>query len=175
MLWKKKIPALASASDGPTAPARAPRFSDRYKKRRIGLAMALNLTPMIDIVFLLLFFFLAVSRFHEQEGMLPGQLPAQAAGISMEVPQSPIRVRFSPDHADAAHCEVTVDRFQDQPLAVNRLSDLLEKIRDEIPGYTTDTPVHLLADDKIAWGHVVNAYNAALAAGFEKIYFVGSS
>jgi hypothetical protein len=34
--------------------------------------------------------------------------------------------------------------------------------------------VHLLADDDIPWEHVVNAYNAALAAEYEKIFFAGS-
>ena len=53
-----------------------------------------------------------------------------------------------------------------------RLSAALKEIRDADVGFSTDTPVHLLAGDDVAWDHVVNAYNGTLAAGYEKIFFV---
>ncbi|NLX14616.1 MAG: hypothetical protein GXY44_13320 [Phycisphaerales bacterium] len=143
------------------------------RRRRRGLPhIALNLTPMIDMVFLLLFFFLAVSRFGPQEGMLPTQLPIRTAAAA-DIPQTPIRVRFVADSADPDQCLVSVDRFNEEPLAILTLAENLGKIK-QIPGFVARTPVHLMAGEDILWDHVVNAYNAALAAGYEKIYFADS-
>ena len=135
----------------------------------------MNLTPMIDVVFLLLFFFLVVSRFQALEGMLPAQLPSQKAAVSTGIPQTPIRIRFLYDPRNPEQCRVTIDRFSEEPLSIHLLTAELVKIREEVGGFDNNTPVHLLADDSIPWEHVVNAYNAALAAEYEKIFFAGSS
>ncbi len=60
----------------------------------------------------------------------------------------------------------------DEP--VGELAVTLQRIREEVPGFDGRTPVHLVADDGVPWDVVVNAYNAALFARFEKIYFVGT-
>jgi biopolymer transport protein ExbD len=152
--------------------ARKERFSQRWRKRRSGLSLTLNLTPMIDVVFLLLFFFLAVSRFHEVEGMLPSELPRQMTGAAAaDIPQTPIRIRFHDVDDGDKVCQVTIDRFQEKPVQIARLAKLLTDIKNQTPGYTATTPVHLLADDRIRFAHVVNAYNAALAAGYEQVFF----
>jgi biopolymer transport protein ExbD len=129
---------------------------------------------MIDIVFLLLFFFLVVSRFQALEGMLPAQLPPQTKAVSTGIPQTPIRIRFLHQLRTPQQCLVTIDRFNETPFAINLLADELAKIRVGVAGFDRNTPVHLLADDDIPWEHVVNAYNAALAAEYEKIFFAGS-
>jgi len=135
----------------------------------------LNLTPMIDVVFLLLFFFMTVSRFSALEGMLPAKLPAQAAAApTAEIPRTPLRVRLLADPADPGVCRATIDRFHETPITLDLLVPALRRIREMGAGFDRDTPVHLLAADSVAWDHVVNAYNAALAAEFAKIYFAGS-
>lgn len=144
----------------------------RARNRRSRVGLALNLTPMIDIVFNLLFFFLVCSRFGTLEGMLPARLPGRtAAGI--EVPRTPIRVRLNADPAAPGACRVTIDRFSESPLPMSSLRATLDNIRKE-PGFDGQTPVHLLAGDDVAWDHVVNAYNAALAARYEQIFFAGA-
>ncbi len=50
----------------------------------------------------------------------------------------------------------------------------MARIRDGETGFDADTPIHLLPGDNVAWDHVVNAYNAGYAAGYDEIYFVGS-
>jgi len=146
----------------------------RRKKRSLSTVITLNLTPMIDVVFLLLFFFMVASRFQAFEGMLPARLPAQSAVATHQVPRSPIRIRFLYDEATPGQCLTTIDRLNESPFAVGRLTSELKKIHERIPGFDQDTPVHLLADDNVPWDHVVNAYNAAMAADFEKIFFIGS-
>ena len=139
-----------------------------------GYGMSLNLTPMIDIVFLLLFFFLVVSRFAPREGVLPTQIPARAAAAPTDVPRTPLRIRLVADGTQAEPCMATIDRFHETPIAMSALVAALEQIRDQGIGFDAQTPVHLVAGDHIAWDHVVNAYNATMAARFEKVYFAGA-
>lgn len=146
-------------------------LSASHRYRRSGLvAITLNLTPMIDVVFLLLLFFLAASRFGTNEGMLAAHLPAHSAAISMEIPRTPIRVRFVSPADSPDRCSVTIERFNDSPLPVGELAEALKKIQQQ-PGFDANTPVHLMADDEVRWDHVVNAYNASLAAGYGKVFF----
>jgi len=169
------IPVTHSETDSVNKPPDIPiSVRIRQKRRSSSLAMSLNLTPMIDIVFLLLFFFLTVSRFQAAEGMLPAQLPAQKSATAALIPRTPIRIRFLANPNQSDMCKVTIDRFNESPLSISILSGALTKIRNDAPGFDRDTPVHLLAGDDIPWDHVVNAYNAAMAAGYEKIFFAGS-
>lgn len=154
------------------------RASYRRRNRKIPYVITLNLTAMIDTIFNLLFLFIIISRFGALEGMLPAKLPARVVQASAtpagEVPRVPIRIRLTPDPTDAAGCRATIDRFNEAPLALSALPAALRSIRDAGIGFDRQTPVHLLARDDVAWDHVVNAYNAAMAAEFEKIYFAGS-
>ncbi len=128
---------------------------------------------MIDVVFLLLFFFLVVTRFGTREGTLPADLPRKLGGQSIEVPRVPIAIRFQADPDDADTCQVTIDRLHDQPISVAALLSELQRIKAEAAGFDdADTPIHLYPREGVRWDHVVNAYNAGLAAGYEKIYFV---
>ncbi len=172
--------AVAAPSNGVSAKAkesarggRSRRLVEGRRGRRGLPRIALNLAPMIDMVFLLLFFFLAASRFGPQEGMLPTQLPIRTVAAAADIPQTPIRVRFMTDPADPERCLVSIDRFSETPQAIDSLADSLERIKD-IPGFYARTPVHLLAGEEVLWNHVINAYNAALAAGYEKIFFADS-
>lgn len=154
------------------------RVSFRRRNRKRSYTITLNLTAMIDTVFNLLFLFIMISRFGALEGMLPAQLPGRIAKVAAspgaEVPRMPIRIRLLADPGDPAGCRATIERFNLDPLTLRALPGALRKIRDGGSGFDTSTPVHLLARDDVAWDHVVNAYNAAMAAQFQKIYFSGS-
>lgn len=142
-------------------------------RRRGGWVMSLNLTPMIDTVFNLLFFFMIVSRFGAIEGLLPAPLPARtgAAQVAVaEIPRTPLRVRLQAT-SGASPCRVTIDRFGENGVELRGLAAALEQIRTSAPGFDADAPVYLLAGDDVAWDHVVNAYNAALTAQYRKVFF----
>jgi biopolymer transport protein ExbD len=158
----------ASSSDHRS---RAAAIRARYRERRSSSLMSLNLTPMIDIVFLLIFFFLTVSQFRRAEGMLPAQLPSRAGSVSTEIPRTPLRVELlaDPDSSDA--CLVRIEHFTDAPIPIQQLRAALMELKAPERGFDSRTPIHLLAPDRIAWDHVVNAYNAALAARYERIFF----
>lgn len=132
--------------------------------------MTLNLVPMIDIVFNLLIFFLVATRFTVAEGVLPGQLPGVDAPTTLAVPLPPIRLHLSAD--PAGQCAVAIEDSDVQPVGFDELAAALTQLQQEAI-YDRQTPVVLIADPDLAWDHVVNAYNAALRAGFDTIVFGG--
>ena len=160
--------------EGAVPPRRIRRRRNfRYKR---AWHPTVNLTAMIDTIFNLLFFFMISSRFGAIEGMLPAKLPVQAAASpTAAVPRTPLRVHLVPDSIKPNICTITIDRFHAHPLPIAQLPSALQKIRREQPGFDADTPVYLMAGDDVAWDHVVNAYNAALTAEYEKIFFSGGS
>jgi len=170
------LPAQADIGPG-GAVQRRRRVSFRRRNRKKPYTITLNLTAMIDTIFNLLFLFIIISRFGALEGMLPAKLPVRVAKTAVagaEVPRMPIRISLLPDPHDPSGCRVTIERFSHGSLKLNGLADALRGIRDAANGFDRSTPVHLLARDDVAWDHVVNAYNAAMAAEFKRIYFAGS-
>ena len=155
------------------------RYGSRRRRRPSSWVMSLNLTPMIDTVFNLLFLFMAISRFGAIEGLLRSDLPAKEQTVAnvaaASVPRSPIRIRLAADPAAEQGCRVTIDKLAESGVSVSSLVSQLRKIHNEVPGYDGDTPVYLLAADDVPWDHVVNAYNAAMAAEFKKIMFAGAA
>lgn len=177
------ILAAARYSDGSArGPKRGARrgYYERARRRRGGLNMTLNLTPMVDTVFNLLFFFMLVSRFGAIEGLLPAKLPVREAPVAasvlpgVSVPRMPLRIRLEADVAQPGKCHYRIDRLAETPAPMRELPARLEHIRDSEPGFGTDTPVYLVAGDSVAWDHVVNAYNAAMSAKYDKIFFAGA-
>jgi len=163
----------------PAGPVVAPRRARRRRQRRhiVREVLALNLTPMLDCVFNVLLFLIVVTRFATPEGTLPAKLPAKGAAVAraegFEVPREPVRLYLSADPARAEGCLVRID--DKTSVAVPR-AELIGRLRSLLqqPGYDSRTPVYLLADDRVRWDDVVNAYNAALAASFQRIFFAGS-
>jgi len=163
---------VTSSRAAPESPSPRLASSLRRRGRRGGsLTLSLNLTPMIDVVFLLIFFFLTVSRFGASEGMLPARLPARGAVPAAEVPRTPIYVRLVAPAQPGGLARVTIDRFQVTPIPLAALLAKLASIRDEVPGFDGNTPVILVAGDEVPWDDVVNAYNAAIAAEYRKVLF----
>lgn len=92
----------------------------------------------------------------------------------MGVPRTPIRIRLKPELASGQRCKVTIENHRESAFPIGELIGELRRIQNPEHGFDASTPVHLVAGDEVDWDHVVNAYNAALAAGYEQILFVGS-
>ncbi len=140
----------------------------RRRRPAAGARLTLNLVPMIDIVFLLLIFFLVGTRFITAEGVLPGRLPRQDAQQTLPVPVPPIQINLISTNGDAP--EITIAGRTARPADFEQLAAMLAQIQRE-PGYDEQTPVVLQSDEELAWDHVVNAYNAAVRARYKNIIF----
>jgi biopolymer transport protein ExbD len=174
------IDAAYHRSPSPAAPAGRVVAARRRAKRRSRRAprpniFILNLTPLLDCVFMLLLFLIVATRFTTPEGFLTTALPGRstAGADAFEVPRVPIRIYLSAEPgADAAR--IRLDTRTSEPITRTDLAPALSRYLRR-PGVDKRTPVYLLAADDIPWDDVVNAYNAALAASFERIHFVEPS
>ncbi|MCP4590468.1 MAG: biopolymer transporter ExbD [bacterium] len=139
----------------------------RVRARRPSSILSINLTPMIDVTFLLLIFFLVTSTFERPEGLFAANLPQDAGIAAPPLPISPIIVRLTP--AGSA-CRIRIDNFSEAPVSFGDLADFLKNVQGN-PGFDDRTPVVIVADDSLAWDHVVACWNAAVRASCKSIAF----
>lgn len=164
-----------TAAEGPELNGK--RHSDatrEHRRRRHGKSkISANMTPMIDIVFNLLIFFLLGSSFKVQEGMLPSRLPVDDSNQTEAVESllRPITIRLIQigDSTDPGDCDIVVENYKGRPKDFHELYEVLEKIKDRNAAYSVDSPVRLLPEKNVQMGHVINAYNAAVRAKFKAI------
>jgi len=145
------------------------KYQRAYRRRSLS-SLTINLAPMIDVTFLLLIFFSVTTTFKRAEGYLAAELPRTAGRSSVELPISPIVVRVQQFGMGTADYRIRVDNFANAPATFDELANMLRGIQGN-PGFDTDTPVVIAAEDDVAWDHVVNAWNAALRAEYKNIAF----
>lgn len=145
----------------------------------------LNMTPMIDVVFQLLIFFMLTMQFKEVEGKLLSQLPRHGTDISPApalLDEVRITVRTG---ADTALCRVNVEavdvgelaRSEARPaaLAPNRAvyRAAAERARDFLEGGVgRSRRVVLDADGAVAYEHVIGLVDALKGAKIDAVEFV---
>jgi biopolymer transport protein ExbD len=133
----------------------------------------LQLTPMIDCVFLLMVYFIWSSSFTISEQSLPSQLSPQVGGSGPSadrVPEpiedfEPLVIRLSVVGGRVAW---TVRDVPMESLAqVNSALVTAARIK-------RDAPVILHPDPPVPLGDVIDVYDLARLAGFEKVQFAAS-
>ena len=137
-------------------------------------SMALNFTAMIDVVFLLLLYFMLTADFAKQEDAfsldLPGQGAAEVTDDPFALPEQPIlvRVRSSGDTRD--DYAITTD----SPLVgeiggYESLRTTLSALRGDL--LAPDHEMVISPEPGTRWEHTLGAYNAVTRAGFERVRF----
>jgi len=122
----------------------------------------LQMTPMIDCVFLLLIFFIATLKFPEVEGNLPAYLPKGKPTTTTDQRIDKIVIRLDPEGNNVM---VTVNNA-----TVGRIPALNTKLfllRRQIPG--ADVTIDAAPDVRYRW--VVEALNSCAKFGFRKVSF----
>ena len=139
-------------------------------QRRGGGAMEINMTPMIDMVFLLIVYFVWTSGDLAQEMLLPSRISEQVGTETTANTETP------PPEADFDPVVVRVAwqnnapqwRVNDQPLAsLDELRDVLTNLAE----IKRDAPVVLHPDGEVPLGSVIDVYDLSRLIGFEKIQF----
>jgi len=131
---------------------------------------------MIDLIFLLLIFFILAVRWRPQENFLPLQLPTANAGTAVQptVKPEPMSIQITPTNAG---CRVQIGASY----AVNILSQspeqglasLMERTRQcllEQKRYATD-PVEIICAGKVKWENLARIYNVLYGMGLTDITF----
>ena len=130
---------------------------------------------MIDVVFNLLIFFVVITTTSQREGLLPGDLPAQAWNqTSMDVPALPIRVTIYAGNS-FDDCQLELVGSEQNPETFRQLGKILSDMHVSGTGlYEADNPVVLSLGVGVSVDQMVNTYNAVVLAGFTNIQFVRS-
>ena len=121
-------------------------------------APTLNMTPMIDIVFLLIIFFMAGTKFAEIEREIDLQVPHVAnLGSLSSVPE---RKRINIYRDGRVQCD-------DQTLNMPELTDHLSRARQQYAALG----VVVRGDREVVLQHFADVLHACRAAGIEEIGF----
>jgi len=133
--------------------------------------MELKMTPLIDVVFLLLVFFVWTASFQAVEKTLPTQLSlvSGASTNPLDVPDPEqdfddvvIRVRWM---GGKVSWQINEDP---QPLASAELLDVRLRSISQIKN---DVPVIVDPEGEVPWEEVIRVYDMAQLAGFQKVGF----
>jgi len=118
--------------------------------RALGL---LDLTPMMDMVFNLLIFFMVVSQFANDERELKVQLPEGTAAMPLTAKPREIFINID---------ETGRFSVRGQLLSVNELGSMLVQAAGDNPATQT---VIIRADKRVAWDYVAAAMRLCNQAG----------
>jgi biopolymer transport protein ExbD len=133
----------------------------RHSTGALDDKIELQMTPMIDIVFQLLIFFIFTFKIAGQEGDFTINMPPEGIPSSIDMNQvPPIEVRLEADASGALRAitmgEAAVDSFEDLQL------NIIEMIGDERgPGSRQETAEVILdCDYSLRYEHVIQAMSA---------------
>lgn len=141
------------------------RMSDRHR-------LDVQMTPMIDVVFLLLVFFVWTASFRVVERLLPSQLAA-SAGAGTNSQPNPETIDFDllvvrMDYVDGNATWLV----NDQPQTT---WEALQSRLMTVANIKSDLPVVVDPDAIVPLGHVIEVYDLARQVGFDSIQFVADA
>ena len=117
---------------------------------------ALNLTPMIDVVFLLIIFFMVATKFNEAEQKIALQVPKVAA---------------AQENTQAASARV-VRVFRDGVIHLDKQKVTLEALKEQlktIAEASANASVSIRGDEGCSFQQVAEVLGACRAAGINKL------
>ena len=147
--------------------------------RRSRPRMSLNLTPMIDVVFQLLIYFLVCTNFARGEQIykldLPqrGTAPTQADPFQLD--DEPLRIQVLSLGNQPGDYRLRLEGPWPRVADFQQLYEFLQQRiigRDNPTGlFAPDHPIVIEPAGSTSWGHAVGAFNASVRAGYNNITF----
>jgi biopolymer transport protein ExbD len=157
--------------------AQSPKSGDqpaerpKKKKGSRPVKPELNVIPLVDVMFMMILFFVLGTRFRQNEGQIPATLPKvdQAMVQSETTPEDiprPIIVKVSTDEKEAVSYQVAgiATTITDPQQLFEKLAGMKQTVGDKgaiIIQPTTDTK----------WQYAVEVFNQAVRAEFKSIGF----
>lgn len=133
--------------------------------------LGVTMTPMIDVVFLLLVFFVWTASFHVVERSLPSRL--------MSAPGSGSASQIDPELADFDRVVIRLDWLGNQPTW--QINDQpaagLDQVRETLAAIAaigTSVPVVIDSGPDVPLGHVIDVYDVARLEGFGEVQFAAT-
>ena len=176
--------AATAGAGAPTHVRAVPRRPSRRRARGVGTTLRTNLTPMIDVVFLLLIFYMATTRWGTDERVIAMDLERRAvqavADAGAASPPAPARDPFVLDD-ESLRIEVLADGSvrAGAPLGrAMRLPDLRGLLERECRGvgspggmFEPSFPIVVAPAEDAPWEAAVAVLDAATAAGYRNVGF----
>ena len=137
-------------------------------------SFALQMAPLIDIIFLLLIFFLVTANWRPKESFLPFQLPTASADTKTVVKAEPLVIAIK---SIPAGCVVQIglsvaveiaDETTDENLAL--MMEKLKQCMVEQKRFTSD-PIEIACEREVKWQYLVKIYNLMYGSGLTDITF----
>lgn len=132
--------------------------------RRAGLERS-AMTPLIDVVFQLLVFFICATTGHIRELLLPADLSAGAGAspsAEFEKPLGEVWIRLRLEQ-DATIIQIEGTDY--------RSAEDWSRVLKGLSATAPEIPVYLAVEGPVPWGDVVQVYDTCRAAGFQFISF----
>ncbi|MCR5401996.1 MAG: biopolymer transporter ExbD [Treponema sp.] len=128
----------------------------KLKARRSGVKATVDMTPMLDVVFQLIIFFLVSTTF----AVLPG--------IKLKLPES-----TTAESTSNLGITITMEKngamwFNDTSVNMEKLSDMLKNF-DTQKTKRNEFPVAIEADGEVTNGKIVELFDVIRSAGFSSI------
>ena len=121
--------------------------------RRSKVSGSLSLTPLIDVIFLLLIFFIVATRFSKEESELDVELPSASQALPLTAQPAELVINI-----DANGRFYVQGQFR-QPEAIERI------LRTTAANNPLTQTVVIRADKKADWQHVSNAFDLCKKVG----------
>ena len=139
-----------------------------------GKVAELNMTPMVDVIFLLLVFFVFTANFDEIEKMLPMNLALPGRGAVSEKPVQPDfapfdAVRICVFHNGEGETQWTINRRE-----CHAEEELFETLA-QLASVSKDLPTLIVPAADVSVERVLDVYDACRMNGLERIQFVALS
>ena len=138
-------------------------------RRDNSQAMQLQMTPMIDVVFQLLIFFVCTTSFQALEMILPTMLSTQGGSSVAETPVDPELQELEDIVVHIESAKGTVSwKVNEQTY------ERLAQVRDVLLAVVKvrrDLPVILQVAEEVPLGNVIDVYDLCRIVGFDRIQF----
>ena len=164
--------AAARRRTGEGGTARYVSARKQRQKSRGPTTMQPPLTPMIDVVFQLLLFFLVSTHFVKMEGQIQANLPRLKGPAAVKV--MPIRVRLAAVGAEREGVQIAIEGSDASIPDFRAFHAILVDERRRYGATSGKVPVIIRPEHAVAWQHAIDAFNQAVRAKFEDVAFAQS-
>ena len=142
------------------------------KKKHASTSIQPPMTPMIDIVFQLLLFFLLACQFRMDEGQIAANLPDISGKPPKIVSVDPINITLQATGDDNLGVLIQIKNTNVDPMeTAEELYLYLMAVKQGSGKEAEDVPVTIKPFGNVRWGHVANAFNQAVRADYKKVGF----
>jgi len=142
------------------------------RKRKAG-TIGLNLTSMIDVVFLLLIYFMVATEFKTAEESFPMDMPMRQHGQTITLDDEPLVILVESAGTKLEDIRVRLEGPWDPIASLAELSSFLRSNKATGFGrnglFAESHPILLKPTGSTRWEHAIAAYNVVVNAKYTNI------